>query len=98
VFCRFSITTEPLDITYNPLVIECISDFFSNDSLNAQYMNVERQLREAAWLRYEELKNQTKAELRHTLDSMIEGVEMVIKGHYMIYFVNCMGSMGCIVL
>ncbi|KAK3737381.1 hypothetical protein QZH41_011519 [Actinostola sp. cb2023] len=73
---KFSLTTEPLDITYNPLVIESISDFFSKGSLNTHYMSVERQLKEAAWLRYEELKNQTKAELRHTLDSMMEGVEM----------------------
>ncbi|EDO41450.1 predicted protein [Nematostella vectensis] len=74
---RFSITTQPLDIVWNPSVIDRVSDFFSNDTLSAQYVNVERQLREAAWLRYEELKNQTKAELKQTLDSMMEGVQIV---------------------
>ncbi|XP_048580764.1 intermembrane lipid transfer protein VPS13D isoform X3 [Nematostella vectensis] len=73
---RFSITTQPLDIVWNPSVIDRVSDFFSNDTLSAQYVNVERQLREAAWLRYEELKNQTKAELKQTLDSMMEGVQI----------------------
>lgn len=77
-FFRFSLRTEPLDITYNPLVIDHVADFFSKDTLNANYMTVERQLKEAAWLRYEELKNQTKAELKHTLGNMMKGVEMVI--------------------
>lgn len=42
-----------------------------------QALHIERQLREVARVRYEELKNQTRAELVQTLDAMMAGSEVV---------------------
>ena len=42
--------------------------------------HIERQLREVARVRYEELKNQTRAELVQTLDAMMAGSEVVSCG------------------
>lgn len=66
-------TTQPLDVIYNPTVFERVSEFFSQGSTRAQSLLIERQLREVARVRYEELKNQTKVELVNTLGSMMEG-------------------------
>ena len=71
-------TTQPLDVVYNPLVLDHISEFFSHTSLEGtQALHIERQLREVARVRYEELKNQTRAELVQTLDAMMAGSEVV---------------------
>ena len=45
-----------------------------------QALHIERQLREVARVRYEELKNQTRAELVETLDAMMAGSEVVSCG------------------
>ena len=67
-------TTQSVSFVYNPHVFKKVSGFFSrSSSLRAQSLHIERQLMEAARLRYEELKNQTKAELIHTFDAMVEG-------------------------
>lgn len=76
--CRLSVTTQPLDVVYNPLVLDHISEFFSHTSMEGtQALHIERQLREVARVRYEELKNQTRAELVQTLDAMMAGSEVV---------------------
>ena len=78
VLSRLSVTTQPLDVVYNPLVLDHISEFFSHASMEGtQALHIERQLREVARVRYEALKNQTRAELVQTLDAMMEGSEMV---------------------
>ena len=80
MFSRLSVTTQPLDVVYNPLVLDHISEFFSHASMEGtQALHIERQLREVARVRYEALKNQTRAELVQTLDAMMEGSEVVIK-------------------
>lgn len=80
MFSRLSVTTQPLDVVYNPLVLDHISEFFSHASMEGtQALHIERQLREVARVRYEALKNQTRAELIQTLDAMMEGSEVVIK-------------------
>ena len=67
-----------MSFVYNPQVFKRVSGFFSrSSSLRAQSLHIERQLMEAARLRYEELKNQTKAELIHTFDAMVEGSVVV---------------------
>lgn len=67
-------------MVYNPLVLDHISEFFSRASMEGtQALHIERQLREVARVRYEALKNQTRAELVQTLDAMMEGSEMVNK-------------------
>ncbi|XP_022802556.1 vacuolar protein sorting-associated protein 13D-like isoform X2 [Stylophora pistillata] len=74
---RLSVTTQPLDVVYNPAVLNHISEFFSHTSMEgAQALHIERQLREVARVRYEELKNQTRAELVQTLDAMMDGSDM----------------------
>ena len=79
--CRLSVTTQPLDVVYNPLVLDHISEFFSHTSMEGtQALHIERQLREVARVRYEELKNQTRAELVQTLDAMMAGSEVVSCG------------------
>ena len=76
-------TTQPLDVIYNPMVFEKVSEFFSQGSATrTQARLIERQLREVARVRYEELKNQTKAGLVHTLDSMMEGDMVRIGNNY----------------
>ena len=71
-------TTQPLDVIYNPLVLDHISEFFSHSSLeDAQALQIERQLREVARVRYEELKNQTRAELVQRLDAFMAGSDVV---------------------
>ena len=78
---RLSVTTQPLDVVYNPLVLDHISEFFSHTSMEGtQALHIERQLREVARVRYEELKNQTRAELVQTLDGMMAGSEVVSCG------------------
>jgi len=80
MFSRLSVTTQPLDVVYNPVVLDHISEFFSRASMEGtQALHIERQLREVARVRYEALKNQTRAELVQTLDAMMEGSEVVIK-------------------
>lgn len=80
LFSRLSVTTQPLDVVYNPLVLDHISEFFSHASMEGtQALHIERQLREVARVRYEALKNQTRAELIQTLDAMMEGSEVVIQ-------------------
>lgn len=76
-------TTQPLDVVYNPLVLDHISEFFSHTSMEGtQALYIERQLREVARVRYEELKNQTRAELVQTLDAMMAGSEVVSCGSF----------------
>ena len=82
--CRLSVTTQPLDVVYNPLVLDHISEFFSRASMEGtQALHIERQLREVARVRYEELKNQTRAELVQTLDAMMGGSDVVIERQFL---------------
>ena len=84
MLCRLSVTTQPLDVVYNPLVLDHISEFFSRASMEGtQALHIERQLREVARVRYEELKNQTRAELVQTLDAMMEGSDVVIERQFL---------------
>ncbi|XP_033641822.1 vacuolar protein sorting-associated protein 13D-like isoform X2 [Asterias rubens] len=74
--CRLEIITRPLDMVYNPSAMQRISDFFNSPAAKSKGLASrpsELQLTRLARLRYEELKNQTKQELRHTLDTLLEG-------------------------
>lgn len=79
VLFRLSVTTQPLDVVYNPTVLNHIAEFFSHTSMEGtQALYIERQLREVARVRYEELKNQTRHELVQTLDTMMDGSDVVM--------------------
>ncbi|XP_038078266.1 vacuolar protein sorting-associated protein 13D-like isoform X2 [Patiria miniata] len=74
--CRLEIITRPLDMVYNPSAMQRISDFFDTSTARTKGLASrpsELQLTRMARLRYEELKNQTKQELRQTLDTLLEG-------------------------
>jgi len=84
------VTTQPLDVVYNPLVLDHISEFFSHTSMEGtQALHIEQQLREVARVRYEEIKNQTKAELVQTLNAMTAGSEVVCPVDYCTLKTSC---------
>ena len=78
-YSRLHIITRPMDMVYNPTAIQRISDFFNSNSNNRGLASKgsELQLTRTARLRYEELKNQTKQELRQTLDGILEGEQVL---------------------
>ena len=73
LFCRLCIKTQPLDIVYNPKAISRVKEFFSLDSYTGTSSKIsEIDLLRTAQTRYEELKEQTKAELKETWDKLLE--------------------------
>ena len=54
-----------------------------------QALHIEQQLREVARVRYEEIKNQTKAELVQTLNAMTAGSEVVCPVDYCTLKTSC---------
>ncbi|XP_064629557.1 intermembrane lipid transfer protein VPS13D-like isoform X2 [Lineus longissimus] len=74
---RLTIKTKPLDIVYNPTAIKRISDFFNSHKKGLASRTSELKLTTAAKTRYEELKNQTKAGIKHTLDQLLEGEDAI---------------------
>ncbi|XP_077998114.1 intermembrane lipid transfer protein VPS13D-like [Glandiceps talaboti] len=70
---RLEVTTRPLDIIYNPKPIRRVSEFFSSKQKGMSSRPSELHLTKAARIRYEELKNQTRAELLQAWDHMLEG-------------------------
>ncbi|XP_060085097.1 intermembrane lipid transfer protein VPS13D-like [Ylistrum balloti] len=71
---RVKIETKPLDIVYNPSTIRKIREFFSTKNMGTSRSSQLR-LTAAARRQYEFLKEQTKAELKQTLDQILEGDE-----------------------
>ncbi|CAC5356846.1 VPS13D [Mytilus coruscus] len=73
---KLSINTKPLDLVYNPATVRRVRDFFS--SRNKAMAKVSKlQLTAEARRRYEVFKEQTKAELRNTLDQILAGDESI---------------------
>nr|XP_002733622.2 PREDICTED: vacuolar protein sorting-associated protein 13D-like [Saccoglossus kowalevskii] len=70
---RLEITSRPLDMIYNPKPIRRVSDFFSPKQSGMSSRPSELHLTKAARIRYEELKNQTRAELLQAWDQVLEG-------------------------
>ncbi|OWF52509.1 Vacuolar protein sorting-associated protein 13D [Mizuhopecten yessoensis] len=71
---RVTIETKPLDIVYNASTIRKIREFFSTKNMGTSRSSQLR-LTAAARRQYEFLKEQTKAELKQTLDQILEGDE-----------------------
>lgn len=67
--------TQPLVIVYNPATIDRISDFFKRKESGTKedFHAIEQQIFDAAWARYEELKNQTKTGFYHAMDDLLLG-------------------------
>lgn len=65
---RLRIDSQPLAIVYNATVVSRLISFF-----NVKQTSRSKLITDAARSRYEYLKNQTKEELRNTLDQLLHG-------------------------
>lgn len=77
---RLNITTRALDVVYNPQVFRHVTEFFSlnHDSSLSDISVGELKLTTAARARYEVLKQQTKAELQHKWDQILDGEDKTV--------------------
>lgn len=78
---RLNITTSALDVVYNPQVLKRVTEFFSlHHAKSANDFSVsELKLTAAARARYEVLKQQTKAELQHKWDQILDGEDKTVR-------------------
>lgn len=69
------VSTQPLEIIYNPTTIQKISNFFKKpvSVRKSDIHAIEQQVLDAAWARYEELKTQTKSGLYSAMDDLLLG-------------------------
>ncbi|XP_078095171.1 intermembrane lipid transfer protein VPS13D isoform X4 [Mustelus asterias] len=74
---RLEVSTRPLNIIYNPLVIKKVADFFYKGKVHTSGFGYQSELElrvaEAARRQYNKLKMQTKAEIRQTIDQLLVG-------------------------
>uniref|UniRef100_A0A4W3GI10 Vacuolar protein sorting 13 homolog D n=1 Tax=Callorhinchus milii TaxID=7868 RepID=A0A4W3GI10_CALMI len=74
---RLEVSTRPLNIIYNPQAIKKVADFFYKGKAHsagfAYQSELELRVAEAARRQYNKLKMQTKAEIRQTIDQLLEG-------------------------
>lgn len=77
---KLNITTRALDVVYNPQVLRRVTEFFSqnHDKSASDFSVSELKLTAAARARYEVLKQQTKAELQHKWDQILDGEDKTI--------------------
>ncbi|XP_054721064.1 intermembrane lipid transfer protein VPS13D-like [Uloborus diversus] len=77
---KLNITTRALDVVYNPQLLKCVTDFFSlhHGKCAADFSVSELKLTAAARARYEVLKQQTKAELQHKWDQILDGEDKTV--------------------
>ncbi|KAL3882451.1 hypothetical protein ACJMK2_028789, partial [Sinanodonta woodiana] len=73
---RFHLKTKPLDLVYNTEAVERVHEFFSTRRITA-LRSSDIYLKSAARRQYEMLKRQTREELKHTLDQMLDGGDEV---------------------
>lgn len=73
---------------YNPQVLRRVTEFFSqNHYKSASDFSVsELKLTAAARARYEVLKQQTKAELQHKWDQILDGEDKTVSKFVIIFF------------
>ncbi|TRY62990.1 hypothetical protein TCAL_03981 [Tigriopus californicus] len=70
---KLHISSQPLNIVYNPAVLYCLSEFFKiPDELNRS-AQLSAKLRSAAYIRIEEAKQKTKEEFLKSLHSILDG-------------------------
>ncbi|XP_043916363.1 vacuolar protein sorting-associated protein 13D [Protopterus annectens] len=74
---RLEVSTQPLNIIYNPQTIKKIADFFYKGKVHSSGFGYQSELElrvaEAARRQYNKLKMQTKAEIRQTIDQLLVG-------------------------
>lgn len=70
---KLHISSQPLNIVYNPAVLHCLSEFFKiPDELNRS-AQLSAKLRSVAYHRIEEAKQKTKEEFLKSLHSILDG-------------------------
>lgn len=77
---------------YNPQVLTRVTEFFSlhHDKLASDFSVSELKLTAAARARYEVLKHQTKAELQHKWDQILDGEDKTVRE--LLYFIFNLGT------
>ncbi|KAM9343202.1 intermembrane lipid transfer protein VPS13D isoform 1-T1 [Pholidichthys leucotaenia] len=74
---RLEVNTSPLNIIYNPQAIKQVTEFFYKGRVHTSGFGYQSELEvrvaEAARRQYNKLKMQTKAEIRQTIDQLLEG-------------------------
>uniref|UniRef100_A0A670ZLE6 Vacuolar protein sorting 13 homolog D n=1 Tax=Pseudonaja textilis TaxID=8673 RepID=A0A670ZLE6_PSETE len=74
---RLEVSTQPLNIIYNPQAIKKVVDFFYKGRVHSSGFGCQSELElrvaEAARRQYNRLKMQTKAEIRQTIDRLLVG-------------------------
>ncbi|XP_018408139.1 PREDICTED: vacuolar protein sorting-associated protein 13D [Nanorana parkeri] len=74
---RLEVSTRPLNIIYNPQAITKVADFFYKGKVHSSGFGYQSELElrvaEAARRQYNNLKMQTKAEIRQTIDRLLVG-------------------------
>ncbi|XP_058017026.1 intermembrane lipid transfer protein VPS13D [Ahaetulla prasina] len=74
---RLEVSTQPLNIIYNPQAIKKVADFFYKGRVHSSGFGCQSELElrvaEAARRQYNRLKMQTKAEIRQTIDRLLVG-------------------------
>uniref|UniRef100_A0A803U021 UBA domain-containing protein n=1 Tax=Anolis carolinensis TaxID=28377 RepID=A0A803U021_ANOCA len=74
---RLEVSTQPLNIIYNPQAIRKVADFFYKGRVHTSGFGCQSELElrvaEAARRQYNKLKMQTKAEIRQTIDRLLVG-------------------------
>ncbi|XP_061458181.1 intermembrane lipid transfer protein VPS13D isoform X3 [Rhineura floridana] len=74
---RLEVSTRPLNIIYNPQAIKKVADFFYKGRVHTSGFGCQSELElrvaEAARRQYNNLKMQTKAEIRQTIDRLLVG-------------------------
>lgn len=89
---RLNITTRALDVVYNPQVLRRVTEFFSLHHKSANDFSVsELKLTAAARARYEVLKQQTKAELQHKWDQILDGEDKTVSelNYFIVIYFLC---------
>jgi vacuolar protein sorting-associated protein 13D len=70
---RLHVRSQPLNIVYNPTVVQHVSEFFKiPDELN-RTTHLSEKIRSAAYSRIEEAKQRTREELKKNLNSILKG-------------------------
>ena len=70
---RLHVRSQPLNVVYNPTVLQCVTDFFKiPEELNRNSL-LAQSIRSAAFDKLEEAKQKTKEEFLRGLNSILEG-------------------------
>ena len=70
---RLHVRSQPLNVVYNPTVLQCVADFFKIPEELSRNSLLAQSIRSAAFEKLEEAKQKTKEEFLRGLNSILEG-------------------------